>query len=135
MTFIIVLSDETKSAASKDKLRTKCSEYLERAEKLKKHLKNTEKESFKELGGSSKDDGKSGDEEPNSDDAEKNNLQSKLERAIVIETRCSPGDPEREVSGDKLLESPITMVKHTSVAVKNFNKYLRFLSCFFRTIC
>lgn len=70
---------------SKEKLRAKCSEYLERSEKLKEYLKKGQTNSVKEAESPSKNEENCGVEGSNSDDAEKRNLQSKLEGAIVIE--------------------------------------------------
>lgn len=75
---------EAQGDKAKDSIRTKCLQYLDRAEKLKEYLKKGNKKKPVKDGESSKDDKKS-DEDSDSEDPEKKKLQSKLEGAIVIE--------------------------------------------------
>lgn len=80
--------DEAQGDKAKDSIRSKCVQYLDRAEKLKEYIKKKDKKKPIKAGeNSSKDDKdkKSGDEDDDSDDPEKKKLQSKLEGAIVIE--------------------------------------------------
>lgn len=75
---------EAQGEKAKDSIRSKCLQYLDRAEKLKEYLKKGNKKKPVKDGESSKD-GKKSDEDSDSDDPEKKKLQSKLEGAIVIE--------------------------------------------------
>lgn len=80
--------DEAQGDKAKDSIRSKCVQYLDRAEKLKEYIKKKDKKKPIKAGEtSSKEDKdkKSGDEDDDSDDPEKKKLQSKLEGAIVIE--------------------------------------------------
>lgn len=80
--------DEAQGDKAKDSIRSKCVQYLDRAEKLKEYIKKKDKKKPIKAGeNSSKDDKdkKSGDEDDDSDDPEKKKLQTKLEGAIVIE--------------------------------------------------
>lgn len=80
-------SDEAKGDKSKDSIRVKCNQYLDRAEKLKKYLEKGKRNPVKAGEESSKSEDKkseSGDSDEDSD-PEKKKLQSKLEGAIIIE--------------------------------------------------
>lgn len=82
---LIAILDEAQGEKAKDSIRSKCLQYLDRAEKLKEYLKkNHKKKPVKEGENSSKDEKKS-DEESDSDDPEKKKMQNKLEGAIVME--------------------------------------------------
>uniref|UniRef100_U5EVN4 vesicle-fusing ATPase n=1 Tax=Corethrella appendiculata TaxID=1370023 RepID=U5EVN4_9DIPT len=83
--FLHAIKYEAQGDKAKDSIRSKCLQYLDRAEKLKAYLKKGKKKPVKDGESSSKDDKKSGDSDSDSDDPEKKKLQSKLEGAIVIE--------------------------------------------------
>lgn len=80
-------SDEAQGERAKESIRTKCLQYLDRAEKLKEYLKKGKKKPVKDGEGNSKSDDKKSDDGDSDDDSdpEKKKLQSKLEGAIVIE--------------------------------------------------
>lgn len=82
---IIIFSIDETHTKGKDSVRAKCSEYLDRAEKLKEYLKKGGKKPVKDTAGSPNCGMKCRDAETDSDAAEKKNLKSKLEGAIVIE--------------------------------------------------
>jgi len=93
--FLHAIKYEAQSEKAKESIRAKCVQYLERAEKLKKHVHGKQKKPIKEggsSGGSSKKDGKdSKDKDGDSDsdsgeDPEKKKMMTKLEGAIVMET-------------------------------------------------
>nr|CAD7392539.1 unnamed protein product [Timema cristinae] len=74
----------------KESIRTKCIQYLDRAEKLKEFLKKGKtKKPIKD--GETKGDDKKSDSDSDSDDPEKKKLQAKLEGAIVVEKPQPPG--------------------------------------------
>lgn len=79
--------DEAQGDRAKESIRSKCNQYLDRAEKLKAHLKKGKKKPVK----AGEDDSKSEDKKSDSGDSdtdsdpEKKKLQSKLEGAIVME--------------------------------------------------
>lgn len=82
-----LITDEAQGDRAKDSIRSKCNQYLDRAEKLKTYLKKGKKKPVKTGEESSKSEDKksdSGDSDTDSD-PEKKKLQSKLEGAIVIE--------------------------------------------------
>lgn len=86
--FLSVLNlDEAQGERARDSIRTKCNQYLDRAEKLKTYLKKGKKKPVKAGEENSKSEDKksdSGDSDTDSD-PERKKLQSKLEGAIVIE--------------------------------------------------
>ncbi|XP_021094906.1 vacuolar protein sorting-associated protein 4B isoform X1 [Heterocephalus glaber] len=81
--------DEAQGDKAKQSIRAKCTEYLDRAEKLKEYLKKREKtpqKPVKEGQPSPADEkGNDSDGEGESDDPEKKKLQNQLQGAIVIE--------------------------------------------------
>lgn len=82
-----ILLDEAQGDRAKESIRAKCTQYLERAEKLKAYLKKSKKKPVKASEDNSKTEDKksdSGDSDTDSD-PEKKKLQSKLEGAIIIE--------------------------------------------------
>ncbi|XP_052862165.1 vacuolar protein sorting-associated protein 4-like [Anopheles cruzii] len=84
--FLHAIKYEAQGDKAKDSIRAKCFQYLDRAEKLKAYLKKGKKKPVKDGGGpAAKDDKKNGGSDSDSDDAEKKNLQSKLEGSIVVE--------------------------------------------------
>ncbi|XP_066544582.1 vacuolar protein sorting-associated protein 4B isoform X1 [Amia ocellicauda] len=82
--FLHVVKYEAQGEKSKQSIRGKCAEYLDRAEKLKEYLKKKEKAPAKPVKESQADDkgNESGDE---GDDPEKKKLQTQLQGAIVME--------------------------------------------------
>ncbi|CAB3370708.1 Hypothetical predicted protein [Cloeon dipterum] len=81
--FLHAIKYEVQGEKSKDSLRQKCVQYLERAEKLKKYLESGKsKKPVKEgdSGGKKKSESDSDEEDP-----EKKKMHSKLEGAIVVE--------------------------------------------------
>lgn len=84
--FLHAIKYEAQGEKAKDSIRTKCLQYLDRAEKLKEYLKKGKKKPVKEGESNSKDDkDKKDDSDSDGEDPEKKKLQSKLEGAIVIE--------------------------------------------------
>uniref|UniRef100_A0A2K5HWZ1 vesicle-fusing ATPase n=1 Tax=Colobus angolensis palliatus TaxID=336983 RepID=A0A2K5HWZ1_COLAP len=87
--FLHVVKYEAQGDKAKQSIRAKCTEYLDRAEKLKEYLKNKEKKAQKPVkeGQPSPADekGNDSDGEGESDDPEKKKLQNQLQGAIVIE--------------------------------------------------
>lgn len=87
--FLHVVKYEAQGDKAKQSIRAKCTEYLDRAEKLKEYLKKKEKnpqKPVKEGQPSPADEkGNDSDGEGESDDPEKKKLQNQLQGAIVIE--------------------------------------------------
>ncbi|XP_027724820.1 vacuolar protein sorting-associated protein 4B isoform X2 [Vombatus ursinus] len=87
--FLHVVKYEAQGDKAKQSIRAKCTEYLDRAEKLKEYLKKKEKAPQKPVkeGQSSPTDEKGNDSDGDgeSDDPEKKKLQNQLQGAIVIE--------------------------------------------------
>ncbi|XP_063244766.1 vacuolar protein sorting-associated protein 4 [Bacillus rossius redtenbacheri] len=82
--FLHAIKYEAQGEKAKESIRSKCIQYLDRAEKLKEYLKKGKtKKPVKE--GESKSDDKKSDSDSDSDDPEKKKLQAKLEGAIVVE--------------------------------------------------
>lgn len=85
--FIHSIKYEQSSDKAKQSIREKCSQYLERAEKLKSYINASQKDSNKKSkpikDGESKDNGKDDDED--ADDPEKKKMLEKLSGAIVME--------------------------------------------------
>ncbi|KAG8235626.1 hypothetical protein J437_LFUL014884 [Ladona fulva] len=78
--------DETQSERAKESIREKCTQYLDRADKLKEYLtKGKKKKPVKDGESNSKNEDKKSDSDSDSDDPEKKKLLSKLEGAIVVE--------------------------------------------------
>lgn len=85
--FLHSIKYEAQGDRAKESIRAKCTQYLERAEKLKAYLKKNKKKPVKAGEDNSKTEDKksdSGDSDTDSD-PEKKKLQSKLEGAIIIE--------------------------------------------------
>lgn len=84
--FLHAIKYETQSEKAKETIRQKCLGYLERAEKLKNHLKHGKKAvaAADGGGGPSKDSKENGDDD-DSADPELKKMQQKLQSAIVIE--------------------------------------------------
>lgn len=108
-------TDEAQGDKAKDSIRTKCIQYLDRAEKLKQYLKDKKdkKKPVKAGESSSKDEKKSGDEDDDSDDPDKKKLQTKLEGAIIIEKPHVKWDDVAGLDGAKeaLKEAVILPIK------------------------
>lgn len=84
--FLHAIKYEAQGERAKESIRTKCLQYLDRAEKLKEYLKKGKsKKPIKAGESNSKSDDKKSDSEDDSDDPEKKKLQAKLEGAIVVE--------------------------------------------------
>ncbi|XP_014240831.1 vacuolar protein sorting-associated protein 4A [Cimex lectularius] len=111
--FLHAIKYETNSERAKDSIRTKCSQYLERAEKLKEYLKKGKKKPVKDGEGAPKSDEKKSDSDSDSDDPEKKKLQSKLEGAIVVEKPCVQWSDIAglEVAKEALKEAVILPIK------------------------
>lgn len=87
--FLHAIKYEAQGERSKESIRAKCLQYLDRAEKLKEYLKKgKQKKPVKAGENNSKNDEKKSDSDSDSDDPEKKKLQSKLEGAIVVEKPC-----------------------------------------------
>ncbi|XP_059477621.1 vacuolar protein sorting-associated protein 4 [Neocloeon triangulifer] len=83
--FLHAIKYEVQGEKSKDSLRQKCVQYLERAEKLKKYLETGKsKKPVKEGDSGGKKDKKS-DSDSDDEDPEKKKMQTKLEGAIIVE--------------------------------------------------
>jgi len=82
--FLHAIKYEAQSDKSKESIRAKCVQYLERAEKLKEYIKGGKKKPVK-AGESGSSDKKKDSESDDEDDPEKKKMQTKLEGAIVIE--------------------------------------------------
>ncbi|XP_014209796.1 vacuolar protein sorting-associated protein 4B [Copidosoma floridanum] len=85
--FLHAIKYEAQGDRAKESIRSKCCQYLDRAEKLKTYLKKGKKKPVKAGEENSKSEDKksdSGDSDTDSD-PEKKKLQSKLEGAIIIE--------------------------------------------------
>uniref|UniRef100_A0A8D0GKI3 vesicle-fusing ATPase n=1 Tax=Sphenodon punctatus TaxID=8508 RepID=A0A8D0GKI3_SPHPU len=85
--FLHVVKYEAQGDKAKQSIRAKCTEYLDRAEKLKAYLKKKEKAPPKPVkeSGPAEEKGNDSDGEGESDDPEKKKLQNQLQGAIVIE--------------------------------------------------
>uniref|UniRef100_A0A8D2QPM9 vesicle-fusing ATPase n=1 Tax=Zosterops lateralis melanops TaxID=1220523 RepID=A0A8D2QPM9_ZOSLA len=87
--FLHVVKYEAQGDKAKRSIRAKCTEYLDRAEKLKEYLKKKEKTApkpVKESGPALKEKGMNdSDGEGESEDPEKKKLQNQLQGAIVME--------------------------------------------------
>lgn len=78
-------ADEAQGDKAKESIRTKCVQYLDRAEKLKTYLKKGNKKKPVRDGESSKKDGKKSDSDSEGEDPEKKKLRNQLTGAIVLE--------------------------------------------------
>jgi vacuolar protein-sorting-associated protein 4 len=78
-----IVSDETQSERSKESIRAKCLGYLERAEKLKAHMKNPK--SKPDNNKKPVKDSNNKEDESDEEDKDKKKLMNQLEGAIVIE--------------------------------------------------
>lgn len=85
--FLHAIKYETQSERAKESIREKCSQYLDRADKLKEYLsKGKKKKPVKDGESNSKNEsGKKSDSDSDSENPEKKKLFSKLEGAIVVE--------------------------------------------------
>ncbi|XP_007439838.1 vacuolar protein sorting-associated protein 4B [Python bivittatus] len=85
--FLHVVKYEAQGDKAKQSIRAKCTEYLDRAEKLKDYLKKKENTPLKPVkeSGSADEKGNDSDGEGESDDPEKKKLQNQLQGAIVME--------------------------------------------------
>lgn len=85
--FLHAVKYEAQGERAKESIRTKCLQYLDRAEKLKEYLKKDKKKPIKDGESNSKgrDKDKKSDSGSDSDDPEKKKLQDKLEGACIIE--------------------------------------------------
>ncbi|XP_003224451.1 vacuolar protein sorting-associated protein 4B [Anolis carolinensis] len=85
--FLHVVKYEAQGDKAKQSIRAKCTEYLDRAEKLKEYLKKKEKAPLKPVkeSGPADEKGNDSDGEGESDDPEKKKLQNQLQGAIVME--------------------------------------------------
>lgn len=88
--FLHALKYETQNEGSKKTIRERCSQYLDRAEKLKGYLAKKKPDKPVKEGGSAASSKKSGDSKESDDDSDENDpekkkMQAKLEGAIVIE--------------------------------------------------
>ncbi|XP_015595703.1 vacuolar protein sorting-associated protein 4B [Cephus cinctus] len=85
--FLHSMKYEAQGERAKESIRSKCMQYLDRAEKLKEYLKKGKKKPVKAGESESKSDDKKSDsgDSDSDNDPEKKKLQSKLEGAIVIE--------------------------------------------------
>jgi vacuolar protein-sorting-associated protein 4 len=133
---ICFATDEVQGEKSKDSLRQKCVQYLERAEKLKKYLESgKDKKPVKEGASSSgkyvartlklcniqctilhhvpRSKDKKSDSDSDDEDPEKKKLQSKLEGAIVVEKPCIKWSDVAGLEGAKeaLKEAVILPIK------------------------
>lgn len=79
-------ADEAQGDKAKESIRTKCVQYLDRAEKLKTYLKKgNKKKPVRDGESSSKKDGKKSDSDSEGEDPEKKKLRNQLTGAIVLE--------------------------------------------------
>ncbi|KAK9885765.1 hypothetical protein WA026_013636 [Henosepilachna vigintioctopunctata] len=83
--FLHAIKYEAQGEKAKESIRAKCTQYLERAEKLKETLKKGHKKPIKDGENGSKDDKKSDSDEEDGEDPEKKKLEGRLEGAIVVE--------------------------------------------------
>ncbi|KAL3284543.1 hypothetical protein HHI36_018701 [Cryptolaemus montrouzieri] len=83
--FLHAIKYEAQGEKAKESIRAKCTQYLERAEKLKETLKKGHRKPIKDGENGSKDDKKSDSDEEDGEDPEKKKLEGRLEGAIVVE--------------------------------------------------
>ncbi|XP_041040526.1 vacuolar protein sorting-associated protein 4B [Carcharodon carcharias] len=82
--FLHVVKYEAQGAKAKESLRAKCTEYLDRAEKLKEYLQKKQNVK-KPIEESNTSDDKGNESDGEADNSEKKKLQSQLQGAIVME--------------------------------------------------
>uniref|UniRef100_A0A224XCM5 vesicle-fusing ATPase n=1 Tax=Panstrongylus lignarius TaxID=156445 RepID=A0A224XCM5_9HEMI len=111
--FLHAIKYEAQSERAKDSIRSKCLQYLDRAEKLKEYLKKGKKKPVKDGENNSKYDEKKSDSDSDSDDPEKKKLQSRIEGAIVVEKPCVKWSDVAGLEGAKeaLKEAVILPIK------------------------
>ncbi|KAK2152523.1 hypothetical protein LSH36_326g04091 [Paralvinella palmiformis] len=110
--FLHAIKYEAHSDKAKESIRTKCVQYLDRAEKLKEYIhgKQNKKKQIKDTGNS---DPKDNDSDSDGDNPEKKKMQSRLSDAIVIETPDIKWDDVAGLEGAKeaLKEAVILPIK------------------------
>ncbi|PSN45365.1 Vacuolar protein sorting-associated protein 4A [Blattella germanica] len=106
--FLHAIKYEAQGERAKESIRSKCLQYLDRAEKLKEYLKKGKSKKPVKAGESNSKDEKKSDSDSDSDDPEKKKLQSKLEGAIVVEKPCVKWSDVAGLEGAKeaLKEAP-----------------------------
>lgn len=111
--FLHAIRYEAHGEKSKESIRAKCVQYLERAEKLKEYLKKGKAKKPVKAGESNSKDDKKSDSDSDSDDPEKKKLQSKLEGAIIVEKPCVKWSDVAGLEGAKeaLKEAVILPIK------------------------
>ncbi|KAI8790611.1 vacuolar protein sorting-associated protein 4A-like isoform X2 [Biomphalaria glabrata] len=113
--FLHAIKYEATSDKAKESIRSKCAQYLDRAEKLKQYLKKKDKKSPMLDGGNAKKPAsdKSSDEEEDGKDPDKKKFEAQLTGAIVME---SPNVRWEDIAGlevakESLKEAVILPVK------------------------
>ncbi|KAJ9580642.1 hypothetical protein L9F63_024177, partial [Diploptera punctata] len=111
--FLHAIKYEAQGERAKESIRSKCLQYLDRAEKLKEYLKKGKSKKPVKAGESNSKDGKKSDSDSDSDDPEKKKLQTKLEGAIVVEKPCVKWSDVAGLEGAKeaLKEAVILPIK------------------------
>ena len=112
--FLHAIKYETNGDKAKESIRTKCTEYLERAEKLKEYLKKDQKKKAVPDGGNGKNDkGKSSDSDDDGDDSELKKLTKPLEGKVMIEKPDIKWDDVAglELAKESLKEAVILPIK------------------------
>ncbi|GIY95578.1 vacuolar protein sorting-associated protein 4B [Caerostris extrusa] len=84
--FLHSIKYDAQAEKTKENIRKKCSEYLERAEKIKKYVQKPQKQPVKDTGNTPSSKNNEKDSDSDSEDPEKKKLISQLEGAIVMET-------------------------------------------------
>ena len=79
------MTDEAQSERAKESIRTKCVQYLERAEKLKAYVKNKSSNKNDKKPVKAGNDSNNKDDDSDEEDKDKKKLMNQLEGAIVIE--------------------------------------------------
>ncbi|ESN97689.1 hypothetical protein HELRODRAFT_193180 [Helobdella robusta] len=107
--FLHAIKYEAHNEKAKENLRTKCGQYLERAEKLKEYIRSKEKKPVKANGGKKSD----SDSDSDSNDAEKKKMKGKLSGAIVMDKPNIKWDDVAGLEGAKeaLKEAVILPIK------------------------
>ncbi|KAH9503578.1 Vacuolar protein sorting-associated protein 4A [Bulinus truncatus] len=114
--FLHAIKYEATSDKAKESIRSKCTQYLDRAEKLKQYLRKKDKKSPMLDGGNGKkasSDDKSSDEDEDGKDPDKKKFEAQLTGAIVMESPNIKWDDIAglEVAKESLKEAVILPVK------------------------
>lgn len=111
--FLHAIKYEAHSDKAKESIRAKCGQYLERAEKLKEHVKNKDNKKKPVKAGDTGKKNSDSDSDSESGDPEKKKLQEKLSGAIIMEKPNIKWDDVAGLEGAKeaLKEAVILPIK------------------------